>query len=69
MAILTSASKIVFILMTLAVIAGMFLGKIDPKDFMMLAGMAFSFYFANKGDAVTPTVTPTDPNAPPYLGK
>lgn len=63
MAILTSASKIVFILMTLAVIAGMFIGKIDPKDFMMLAAMAFSFYFANKGET-NPSV-----GAAPYLGK
>jgi hypothetical protein len=50
MKILESASKIVFILMTLAVIAGMFVSKIDPKDFMILASMAFSFYFANKGE-------------------
>jgi len=72
MAILTSASKIVFILMTLAVIAGMFIGKIDPKDFMMLAGMAFSFYFANKGDAVSGVTTTTATGTtvtPPYLGK
>ena len=35
--------------MTLATVVGMFMGKIDPKDFMILASMAFSFYFANKG--------------------
>ncbi len=52
--ILASASKIVFILMTLAVIAGLFLNKIDPKDFMILASMAFAFYFANKGDPGAP---------------
>lgn len=50
MKILESASKIVFILMTLAVILGLFLDKIDPKDFMILASMAFAFYFANKGE-------------------
>ncbi len=59
--ILASASKIVFILMTLAVIGGLFLNKVDPKDFMILAAMAFSFYFANKGE--------TGPEAPPYAGK
>lgn len=53
MKILSSASKIVFILMAGGTIAGMFIGIIDPKDFLMLAGMAFSFYFANK---------PTDSN-------
>lgn len=54
MNILESASKIVFILMTLAVIGGLFVGKVDSKDFMMLAGMAFAFYFANKGDPSAP---------------
>lgn len=52
--IFTSASKVVFILMTLATIAGLFLGKVDPKDFMILASMAFSFYFASKGEASQP---------------
>lgn len=50
MEILKSASKVVFILMAVATVAGLFMGKIDPKDFMILASMAFSFYFANKGE-------------------
>lgn len=54
MRILQSASKIVFVLMAIATIIGMFYGKIDPKDFMILASMAFSFYFANKGDSSQP---------------
>jgi hypothetical protein len=45
MKIFNSASKLVFILMALALIAGLFLGKIDAKDFIMLAGMAFTYYF------------------------
>jgi len=52
--IYTSASKLVFILMAVAVIAGMFYGKVDAKDFMILASMAFSFYFANKGESNEP---------------
>lgn len=52
--IYSSASKIVFILMAAATIAGMFYGKIDAKDFMVLASMAFSFYFANKGEPTEP---------------
>ena len=52
--IYTSASKIVFILMAVAVIVGMFYGKGDAKDFMILASMAFSFYFANKGESNEP---------------
>ncbi len=58
MDILKSASKTVFVLMALATIAGMFIGKIDAKDFLTLASMAFAFYFANKGD-----------NSQPYAGK
>lgn len=50
MTILSSASKIVFILMAVAVVMLTFFGKVDAKDFMMLAAMAFSFYFANKGE-------------------
>ena len=46
--LLSSASKVVFLMMALAVIVGMFIGKIDAKDFMMLAGMAFTFYFTSK---------------------
>lgn len=52
--ILTSASKIVFIAMAVAVIAGLFVGKVEAKDFMVLASMAFSFYFANKGESALP---------------
>jgi hypothetical protein len=48
--LIKSASKIVFILMAIAIIAGLFLSKIDPKDFMILASMAFTFYFTRKGD-------------------
>jgi len=52
--IYSSASKIVFILMAGATIAGLFLGRVDPKDFMILASMAFSFYFASKGETSQP---------------
>lgn len=48
--IFKSASKIVFLLMTLAVIGGLFTGRIDPKDFMMLASMCFTFYFSHKSN-------------------
>jgi len=45
------ASKIVFILMAIAVIGGLFTDYVDPKDFQTLAAMAFAFYF------VTPSAT------------
>jgi uncharacterized membrane protein len=49
-----SASKIVFILVALAVVAALFTGHITGEQFMVLAGMTFTFYFANKGEANKP---------------
>ena len=49
MEILKSASKIVFILITIIACIGFIFGKLDQANFMLLAGQAFSFYFANKG--------------------
>lgn len=46
--------------MALAVVIGMFFGRIEAKDFMVLAAMSFSFYFSNKGETTGNT---------PYLGK
>jgi hypothetical protein len=46
MQILNSASKIVFILVTLAVIGLTFLKIIEAKDFFVLASMVFAFYFS-----------------------
>ena len=46
-AIFSSASKIVFILMATALIALTFVKIVEAKDFVMLAGMAFTYYFSN----------------------
>lgn len=46
MQIPNSASKIVFILMAMALIALSALGIVEPKDFIMLCAMAFTFYFS-----------------------
>jgi len=54
MEVLKSASKIVFILMALATVGALFIGKITGDQFLLLAGMAFSFYFSNKGDSGQP---------------
>ena len=54
MNILESAAKIVFIMMALALIGLTAFRIVEPKDFMMLAAMAFTFYFANKGDGDKP---------------
>lgn len=52
--LLKSASKLVFILIALTACAGFFLGKLESKDFMVLSGMAFGFYFSFKGDTTLP---------------
>lgn len=49
-----SAAKLVFILIAITACAGFFLGKLESKDFMVLAGMAFGFYFSFKGDTAQP---------------
>lgn len=46
--ILSSASKIVFILLAVTACVAFFLGRLEAKDFMVLAGMAFAYYFAAK---------------------
>ena len=61
--ILSSASKIVFILLAVSACVAFFLGRLNEGNFMILAGAAFSFYFANKGE------TGKDGTAPPYAGK
>ena len=51
MELFQSASKIVFLLMALGVNVALFLGYITGEQYMVLASMAFTFYFSNKGDA------------------
>ena len=52
--ILSSASKIVLILMALAVIAGLFTGHITEETFKVALLMVFTFYFTSKGDVTQP---------------
>lgn len=58
MNILASASKIVFIMMALGVNLALFLGKITGEQYMILAGMAFTFYFTHKGEKGGPADQP-----------
>lgn len=63
MNIISSASKIVFILMALGVNAALFFDKITGEQFLMLAGMAFTFYFSAKGETAptnSTTITKND---------
>lgn len=59
MNILNSASKIVFIVLSFGALALTAMRIMDVKDFGMLVGMAFSFYFSNKGDT----------SGTPFVGK
>lgn len=52
--VISSASKIVFILIALTSCGAFFIGKLDQNNFMILAGAAFTFYFSNKGDTNQP---------------
>jgi len=45
--IFSSASKTVFVLMAVALVALTAFRLVDAKDFVMLAGMAFTYYFTN----------------------
>jgi len=49
--VLTSASKIVFIMLTLTACVGFVLKTLPVEQFMMLAVAASAFYFSNKGNA------------------
>lgn len=52
--LLGSASKLVFLMLAVTVCAAFLFGRLDSPDFMVLACMAFTFYFASKGEAGQP---------------
>jgi len=66
MQILSSASKLVFILMALALVALTFVGTVEAKDFVMLGAMAFTYYFSKPPtpDSSTTTSTTNMGNSP-----
>lgn len=53
--IFSSASKIVFILLALTACVGFFTGRLESKDFMLLAAMAFAFYFTKPVGTTPPS--------------
>ena len=58
MNILASASKLVFLVMTLALCLFTWFWIVEAKDFVMLVGMVFSYYFAKNQTAETQAKTP-----------
>jgi hypothetical protein len=49
--ILSSASKIAFLALIFTACGAFLTGRLEAKEFMILASSASAFYFANKGDA------------------
>ena len=45
---LIDLKSIITIIVTVALVYGFIVGKIDAKDFMMIATMVFTFYFSKK---------------------
>lgn len=56
--LLSSAAKVVFMAIGFAACVALFTGHLESQDFMVLASMAFGFFFAYKGD-----------DSKPYQGK
>lgn len=56
--ILTSATKIVFIMTALTVCGAFFVGKISEQAFLQLATMVFSFYYSAKAVVDNSTTPP-----------
>lgn len=54
MRILQSASKVVFILLAAALVVLTYVGKVEAKDFVMLTGMAFTYYFSKMDKVIPP---------------
>ncbi len=66
--LLKSASKIVLIILATTVCVGFIMGKLDSKDFMILAAMVFTYYFSYKPGDPTPSIPP-DSDVPPVTIK
>ncbi len=54
MGVLQSASKLAFLGLMLTACVGFLIGKLEAKDFMVLAIAASAFYFSSKGDLSQP---------------
>jgi hypothetical protein len=54
MEILKSASKIVFVMISVTACVGFVVGKLPVENFMELSLLAFGFYFSFKGDSNKP---------------
>lgn len=51
--VIKDLKSLVTILITIAFIAGYFMGLVEPKDFFFIVGMIFTFYFTRKSEKST----------------
>lgn len=49
----TSASRVVLIIIAMSLCALVFMRIVDPKDFMIIVGMVFAYYFNKPVDKST----------------
>lgn len=55
--IYSSATRLVFLLITLSACIAFFIGKLSQENFMLLATASFSYYFTKKqGDGNEPQI-------------
>jgi len=59
-----SATKIVFVILTVALVVGVFVGKVESKDFIYLVGQVFAFYFGQKFNASMSQPAPQKTSTP-----
>jgi hypothetical protein len=52
--ILSSASKLVLLLFSGAIVAGLFTGHVTEETFKIAVLMVLTYYFTNKGDPAQP---------------
>jgi len=52
--IMSSASKIVLILFSMAIVAGLFTGHVTEDTFKVSVLMVLTYYFTSKGDPALP---------------
>lgn len=52
--LLGSASKLVFLILTLSACMGFHTGRLSEGNFMILVSSAFAFYFGSKGEMGQP---------------
>ena len=59
--VFSSATKLVFIIIAIALVVFTAMGKIEGKDFMFIAGMVFTAYYSKNSTGAASEKKATDP--------